>query len=311
MKMLETFRSLIIEKKNKFNSTMEQDLMDLKNVTNYKLKCILIYKIGQREILNHCLNSIEKMEKKLMESQKEIDYFIKIQQKPLEDSTLNDWLNNNALKSELNFIKLSRNVGFESKKELESFEDILILKNLISMDTIKKSPIGELTMYMEDDETLFYIYLIFLKQGEKDSSLFIQNLPNSFNNSLFLTNEELDRELQGTSLYHETLQIIDYLTEIVTEANQFLKELKIKLKVNLESLKWAFTVFSSNLSILTFLVYSITSNHERYIIPIPCIPIFNSKKLISKWIDDEQFHMKCISTFEKNEIVSENNSKIL
>jgi hypothetical protein len=243
MKMLQTFRSLIIEKMNKFSS-MEQDLKDLKVTSlDYKWKCILIYKIGQREILNHCLDCIEKMEKNLMESQKDIDYFIKIQQKPLEDSTLNDWLNKNALKNELNFIKLSRNVGFESKKELESFEDVLILKNLISMETIKKSKLGELTMYMEDDETLFYIYLIYLKQQGED--VFIQHLPNSFNNSLFLNDEELERELQGTSLFHETLQIIEYLNEIMSEVNQFLKELKIKLKVNLENLKWAFTVFSS------------------------------------------------------------------
>eukprot|EP01080_Neovahlkampfia_damariscottae_P005174 gene5174-8780_t len=329
IKMLETFQSLIVEKENKFKSKLKDDLIKLNTdqSLNYKSKSILIYLIGQKEILKNCLKQIDNLKLNALKYQKDIDFYINIKSKPLENENINDWLNNITKNNNLNFIKLSKNVGFESKIKIDSFQNLLCLnQNIISIDLIKRTNLYKLILLdqqqeEEEEEEIFYIFLIYLKylietcndfkieqiNSENNDSFisdstlisnysnFILNLPKTFNNSLFLNEQELDSELIGTDLYSETVQIIEYLNEIknsirMTNKNEF------KSYLTIDNLKWSFTI------------YSIYSMNSKYIIPIPSIPIFNSSKLISKFYNEKEntYSLDSISTFEKNEIISSN-----
>lgn len=98
MELYKTLKNLLQRRLNAFPTTLEEDRNLLKNCEQTNLRNILIYRMGQKEILINAIAAIRKMEAQFSQSEYVINFVKKtnfeIKYKQLENSSIDNKLIN-------------------------------------------------------------------------------------------------------------------------------------------------------------------------------------------------------------------------
>lgn len=272
-------RTLLLRKREKFTTTIEEDEKLLEKVENYKKKCILIYRIGQKEIINLTLNKIDEMFIKLLkpEDNKKIikDY------KEMKESFFNQIVDS------IQFVKTDK-IDMIAKNSIEKHKEFYSCDKFITKECYQKSKLSKIFTF--DEETNMIIYLIYLKYKTKSKwKPFILSLPQKFNTPLFCQDLSI---LQGTYVIDEIVQMKDHIHELVQDLQPLSKILNTDM-LNFDNIRWAFTVYN---------IFS----YDGILVPLPILFDYHPSKLFIQYFEKEKFYLRSISNYVENEVISTN-----
>ena len=223
-KTLTTLLNLFQSKKNLFSTTIQEDLKYLKSEKEFNMQNILIYRIGQKRIIEHCLSEISnKLRDLLVAHSKTIT--CEVLEKDNILPQFSEIFLENSGKLSINFDN-----GFffvVCLDDIKQGQAIFEIKSecLIDMDAVTDSPIGSIIEEVRDeqeeheidDEMAIVLYILFemfsnsMKTGNHDA-FFNQIRKYDFHTPL--TSELIEEELVGTNAFEVIQRTKEGLLEL-------------------------------------------------------------------------------------------------
>jgi hypothetical protein len=339
------------QKLSNFPTSIEFDIQLLSQLNSQqqlsihenRLRNILIYRIGQKEILMNAIDIVNNLENQLIQklSNDIPKQLVSLVSEKAIIGSSNEFVQqfNESENTSLQVENQSNSLVMRTNTPIKTGQDIfkINLENIITMEWIVQSPIVSLissliTEEQEelfDEESLFMLYLLYGKFGSQPDlrfSSFFKSMPDQFHCCLMFSEEEL-QELNDNSLIEETNelknglqqtfeQIVDFLSsvsEVYEDQDSFeqITEFSMGQVLTFKHFLWAYILFDSTVSRIE------SENplyHDKpYILPIAALHtphiVYNVSKRIDKpWFDesDQSIRVTAVTPFEENEIIATN-----
>ncbi|KAF0974734.1 hypothetical protein FDP41_006208 [Naegleria fowleri] len=211
---LRTLRSLFVSKRAVFSTSLEEDLQQLQQEKRYNMRNILVYRIGQKYIIENVLKFIDQSMANLVMAHSHFLPRSKCSNNLLD--SFNHLLLENSGKIAIEFIE---NEGFctISTQNISKGDTLLIIKSeeMIDADCALDSPIGEYFATARDDNedcnslddemaVIFYILFELFSSSMKTNnhSIFFNEIVKKLPTYQFpLVAEQYEHELEGTTAW--------------------------------------------------------------------------------------------------------------